>query len=272
MKYIIKSLGYRTDFIFNRLDGEVYDKGEYLVAKTHSNPNYFWGNLILFKSKPTKGDFRLWKEIFLNEFQNPRIYHMTFAWDSPEGEQGECSEFLENGFEIEKNIVLIATSVNKPPKLNESIEVRPIDLENYMEECIECLLSCADTENLSKESWKNFYTNSMKQFHQFTNNGYGKWFGAFIEGRLAGSLGVFLDGDVARYQLVSTHQRFQRKGVCSSLVYKSAVHAFHHMGAKTLVMVADGEYHAAKIYESVGFKPEQTQIGMCYWNKEKHES
>lgn len=39
--------------------------------------------------------------------------------------------------------------------------------------------------------------------------------------------------------------------------------------AQTLVMVADPEYHAAKVYESVGFEPTQKAIGMCRYSKEE---
>ena len=271
MNYQIKSLGYRTDFIFNRLDGLVEDKGDYIVAKTTSNPNYFWGNLLLFKEAPKKGDFKIWKEAFLREFDNPEIYHMTFAWDSPKAVEGECSEFIKNGFELDKGIVLTTTSVVGPPKLNTSVEVRAINLAEDLDRCIEIQMSGANMEYLSKEAWKEFYSKSMKQFAIIINEGHGKWFGAYLDGQLVGSLGIFMDGDVARYQIVSTHKDFQRLGVCSSLVYKSALNAFNEMGAKTLVMVADEEYHAAKIYESVGFKPNQYQIGLCYWDKEKHK-
>ena len=61
MSYQINSLGYRKDFIFNRLDGSVEDKGNYIVATTASNPNYFWGNLLLYKRPPQRGDFEKWK-------------------------------------------------------------------------------------------------------------------------------------------------------------------------------------------------------------------
>jgi|SaaInlStandDraft_5_1057022.scaffolds.fasta_scaffold60497_2 hypothetical protein len=271
MSYEIKSLGYRTDFIFNKLDGSVTDNGDYIVAKTSSNPNYFWGNLLLFKDAPQKGDFKTWKDSFIKEFDNPEIYHMTFAWDSPEANEGDCSEFIENGFELDKGVVLTTKSVVEPPKFNKDIDVNPISLENDINRIIEIQVSCANTEHLSKEAWQGFYTKSMKQFAKIINEGHGKWFGAYVDGALVGSLGVFMDGDVARYQIVSTHKDFQRRGVCSSLVYKSALYAFEEMGAATLVMVADEEYHAAKIYESVGFKLNQYQIGLCWWDKEKHK-
>jgi hypothetical protein len=40
------------------------------------------------------------------------------------------------------------------------------------------------------------------------------------------------------------------------------------MGAKTLVMVADENYHAAKIYESVGFRSTERQIGIDLWKRD----
>ena len=271
MSYQIKSLGYRTDFIFNRLDGSVEDKGEYIVAKTASNPNYFWGNLLLFKKPPEKGDLKRWREYFLQEFSAPTVFHMTFAWDSPNAAEGECDEFIKDGFELSKNIVLTTSSVEKSKKYNDEIIVRPIDLDTNLQRCVDIQLSGAATDKLAVETWRDFYLKSMVQFKVLTQSGHGKWFGAFLNSELVGSLGIFLDADVCRYQLVSTHKDFQRKGVCSSLVYESARYALEKMGAKVLVMVADEEYHAAKIYESVGFKPNQRQIGLCYWDKEKHK-
>lgn len=53
------------------------------------------------------------------------------------------------------------------------------------------------------------------------------------------------------------------------MVFRSASYAFEKMGVKTLVMVADEEYHAAKIYESVGFVPTEKIVGVCWWDKAK---
>jgi hypothetical protein len=39
------------------------------------------------------------------------------------------------------------------------------------------------------------------------------------------------------------------------------------MGIEKLVMVADENYHAARIYESVGFKPVEKIYGVCWSDK-----
>lgn len=38
------------------------------------------------------------------------------------------------------------------------------------------------------------------------------------------------------------------------------------MGVDTLVMIADEHYHAARIYESVGFKPVEKIRGLTWWD------
>ena len=48
----IQSLGYRTDLFFPRFDGEVTDRGDYIVIRTPSNPTYHWGNFLLFNQPP----------------------------------------------------------------------------------------------------------------------------------------------------------------------------------------------------------------------------
>lgn len=264
----IQSLGHRTKFIFNRFDGSVEDRGDYFVVTTKSNPNYFWGNLLVYKNPPKAGDFHKWKADFSRELTNPAIYHMTFAWDSPDGDAGETSDFIADGFELDRTVVLTAQKVLKPPKYNEDITVKTIQGDEEFEQVIQIQTECGG-EELSKSSWEKFYRTQLKQYRKMINSGLGQWFGAWIDNELVGSLGIFTDENIGRYQIVSTAPTHQRKGVCSTLVYESALFAFDRMNVETLVMIADEEYHAAKIYESVGFEPAERLVGLCKWYKKK---
>jgi predicted GNAT family acetyltransferase len=91
----------------------------------------------------------------------------------------------------------------------------------------------------------------------------GEWYGAFLGGRLVGDLGLFRDGPLARFQDVSTDEAFRRRGVCGTLVHEVARRALESGRAETLVMVADENYHAARVYESVGFRPEERHVVAC---------
>ncbi len=269
MSYNVKSLGYRTDFIFNRFNGSVTLKDKYIVATTDSNPNYFWGNFLLYPTPPQAGDYQSWVQDFKKEFTNPAISHMTFAWDSITGEKGEISEFIKNGFKLENSVVLSTKEVKTPPKFNDLVKINIIKDDKDFERCIEVQVACAN-DYLSKESWERFYRKSMELYRSMIESHKGYWFGATLDEKIVGSLGIFIDNDIARYQIVSTDPEFQRQGVCSTLVFKSADYILKNTSASTLVMVADEDYHAAKIYESVGFKPTEKQIGLCWYDKEKH--
>jgi predicted GNAT family acetyltransferase len=102
----------------------------------------------------------------------------------------------------------------------------------------------------------------LERYRAMMDAGLGAWFGAFLDGRPVADLGVFIDGDVGRYQAVGTHPDYRRRGLCGTLVHHAAQHAFRTWGVKTLVMVANPEYHAARIYESVDFRPTERQVGL----------
>ena len=81
----VRSLGYQTDLIFPSYDGEIIDRGNYLVIRTPKNPSYYWGNFLLFDHPPMKGDDQVWQELFAREIgAPPLVTHLTFGWDTTE--------------------------------------------------------------------------------------------------------------------------------------------------------------------------------------------
>jgi predicted GNAT family acetyltransferase len=109
----------------------------------------------------------------------------------------------------------------------------------------------------------------MARYRRMSEAGRGAWFGAFLGARLVADLGVFSDetGTLARFQSVGTHPDFRRRGICGALVHQASEWALNTLRVGTLVMAADEEYHAARIYESVGFQPTERQIGMSWWDR-----
>ncbi len=265
----IQSLGYKTNLIFNNYDGSVTENKRYITIKTRNNPNFFWGNLLLYKQPPKHGDLQLWKSDFKKEFTNPKIFHMTFAWDCPDGNLGDHSEFIADGFELDKSVVLTSQSVSKPPKFNSQVSIQPLKSDDDFEKIISTQTSCGNKEILSEKSWESFYRAQMLQYKKMINDGLGHWFGAYLNNELVGGLGLFFENNIGRFQQVCTAPSYQGQGACRSLVYLASQYAFQNMNVDTLVMVADQEYHAAKIYESVGFIPTQKQAGVCWWDKSK---
>ena len=102
----------------------------------------------------------------------------------------------------------------------------------------------------------------MAGYRAMTQAGIGEWFGAFVGQQMVGGLGIFLDEDIGRFQEVVTRSVFRRQGICRSLVYHASIEAFAHLGAERLVIVADDDYVAGRIYEQVGFRPVERQVGV----------
>ena len=266
----LSSLGYKSELIFTSFDGKVEDRDSYLVMRTLTNPNFFWGNLLIFDRPPKPGDFKSWVSQFKKEFPDPRIYHVTLGWDSNDGTSGDVSEFLENGFELEIKAVLSASSVIKPPKFNEYLVVRPITSDDEWSQMVNLQVESAH-DNLPPEEWRKFYESQKRRYQAMTKASLGHWYGGFLEGRLVAGLGIFHREGIGRFQSVCTSPHYRRQGLCGTLVYLSALHAFDVMGAKDLVMCADPDYYAIKIYESVGFKKVQTEHGVYWWDR-SHDS
>jgi predicted GNAT family acetyltransferase len=71
---------------------------------------------------------------------------------------------------------------------------------------------------------------------------------------------VFRAGELARFQR-GTDPEHERRGVCRTLVHRTALMALDG-GARALVMCADAEHHAARVYESLGFVPSEKLTGV----------
>ena len=254
--------------IFHRFDGVVLDRGDYLVVKTPSNPGFFFGNFLLFFQAPQPGSLFRWKELFKKEFADtPEVQHFTFLWDSPSEGLGEVTEFGAEGFQVDFSVVLTARSVHKPQKLNSCITVRPISTDAEWREVIASQIRSKATE-YEEIMYREFKEKQMARYRTMSEQGMGHWFGAFLNEKLVGDLGIFQEGSLGRFQSVETHPDFRRQGICGRLVFESARYALNQMGVTDLVMVADENYHAAKIYESVGFAPSVKEYSAFWWNKE----
>lgn len=261
----LHSLGYRTDLIFIAFDGEIIDRGDYLVAHSAANPTFYWGNFLLFARPPRPGDFERWPALFAQEIGTPpQMLHQTFGWDSPTGEMGEIQPFLEAGFRLNHFVVLTARQVQPPPRPASDITIRPLTSEVDWAEALENQIRCREPGHDEAE-FRVFKARQMSRYQMMSRAGLGAWFGAFLGNRLVADLGIFRDRDIGRFQSVVTHPDFRRRGICGTLVYQAAQHAFTHWGLQTLVMVADFDSAPARIYQSVGFRPVEQQAGLERW-------
>ena len=252
----IQGLGWRTDLALLEISGStVEDRGDHLVVRTPENPTFWWGNFLLLARPPTDAaDARQWLGAFEAAF--PVARHRTFGIDGTAGNVAQTSSFTGLGLDSDVSSVMTATSVHEPPRPNHEATYRPLESDADWAQQVE-LTMAGETIGYDRE----FSERRARQFRWLVDAGHGQWWGAFEDGRLHSSMGLFrASPGLARFQTVKTHPDARGRGLAGTLVHEISRFGFADLDAETLVMVADPEYLAIRIYRSVGFAATETQL------------
>jgi RimJ/RimL family protein N-acetyltransferase len=251
----VRSLAWRTDLALLQAAGsEVEDRGDHLVVRTPRNPGFYWGNFLLLDAPAAPDEVQGWLAAFEKEF--PAAEHRTLGVDGADGSVDDLAPFRAAGMGVEASTVMTAGAVHEPPHPNAEATIRPLANDRDWEQQVDLVLTDEDLHG-----GRTFATRRAAAERSLVDQGRGQWFGAFLGERLAASLGIFVASEgLARYQGVVTHPELRGRGLCGTLVHHAARHAFDALGAHTLVMVADPDYLAIRIYRSVGFTGSETQL------------
>jgi ribosomal protein S18 acetylase RimI-like enzyme len=265
----VQSLGYRTDLFFPAFEGEVIDRGSYLVIKTPANPTFYFGNFLLFEDPPGEGDFRKWQELFAEEIgKPPHVQHKAFGWDTTKHDSGVIQPFLDNGYHLEVSVVLTARRDDLNQKTSLDFTIRQLVSNDDWVQSVENQVNSREP-SFSKDGYRVYRQGQAKRCQKMVAAGLGAWFGAFTADRLVSDLGIFCSGDLGRYQAVQTHHDFRRQGIAWALVFQAAQYAFANHDIDRLVIVAEANSPAQGLYQSIGFQLTENQMGI--WKAEGEE-
>jgi ribosomal protein S18 acetylase RimI-like enzyme len=252
------SLGYRTDLALLQLGGtEVADRGDHLVVRSPHNPTFWWGNFLLLAQVPTAEDTDKWLDRFAAEF--PGAVHLALGFDGVDGRVGDLAAFTDRGLHCEASTVMTATAVHLPPRPNADASYRRLTSDDDWAQSVELRFACNDEDD--GDDHLEFTTLRAATNRALTEAGHGSWFGAFVDGRLLSQMGlVAASPGLARFQSVETHPEARGRGLAGTLVHHVSQYGFGDLGATTLVMVADPDYSAIRLYRSVGFADGESQL------------
>ncbi|SNT46267.1 Acetyltransferase (GNAT) domain-containing protein [Actinomadura meyerae] len=247
----VRSLAFRTDLLIRRSAGSVIaDHPSHLVVRTPANPHFWWGNFVLVAPEALPDA----PALFATEF--PDASHLAIGVDGTEGDAGHRAEWERLGITVETDAVLTASALRAPVP-PERVVLRPLTESDWGQ--AEQLRRACDELGPSEKNTA-FRTAKLAEERRLCEAGDAVWFGAFVDGVMRAGLGVVHDGQgLARYQHVETHPRFRRRGLASSLVHFAGTEALAQ-GARTLVIVADPEGGAMRIYRALGFVETERQV------------
>ena len=261
----INSLAYQTDLMFPAFDGEIIDRGDYVVVRTPSNPTFYWGNFLLFPGPPGKGDFARWRELFGREIGTPpQVEHQAFGWDTLEGETGFVEPFLSAGFGLNIDVVMTSETLRPPARPAPSVVVRALESDGDWQQTLDLQMVCRE-EGHEEGAYRIFRQRLMDRYRRMSDAGRGHWYGAFVDGQIVADLGIFHQDGLGRYQSVETHPDFRRRGIAGTLIYKAGSQVIAEQSLHTLVMVAEADSGPARLYQSLGFVPREKSAGMLWF-------
>jgi GNAT superfamily N-acetyltransferase len=236
---------------------EITEHHDHLVIRTPSNPGFWWGNFLLLAVPLAADSAEHWRQVFATEF--PEADHLSIGVDGTNGVAGDQAAIDELGLTVGTDTVLIAESLTAPRDVG--AEIRPLLTDQDWQQMAAHRLAVDGRD--PTDSHLRFLQRRVVSDRHLSVAGHGRWFGAFVDGRLASSAGIFTDGSgVARYQLVMTDPAFRRRGLASAVVHAAGDWARRHRDAERLVIVADPDDVAIAIYRRLGFVDAERQVGL----------
>jgi ribosomal protein S18 acetylase RimI-like enzyme len=253
----VVSLGLRTDLaLLERSGSTIEDRGDHLVVRTPRNPTFYWGNFLVLDAVPPPERIDAWLDRFVAALPGAR--HRAIAFDRPDGTGDELVGFAERGFTVDASTVMTARSVQPPPHPNTEATYRPFVSDDDWAQSFTLTLACHDGH---EENYLEFATRRAESNRDLATDGHGAWFGAFVSGRLVTQMGLALAGTgLARFQSVETDPGFRRRGLAGTLIHHVGEYGFAELGAETLVMVADPNDDAIRVYRTVGFSAAESTL------------
>ena len=254
----VRSLGFRTDLaLLERAGSAIEDCGDHLVVRSPSNPTFYWGNFLLIDHVPAADRVDAWLERFVAAL--PAARHRSLGFDAPQATAADLAAFAHRGLDVDVATVMTATSVHPPAHPNGEAAYRTLASDGDWCQSVELTLACND--EYEPVGHRTFVERRTASNRVLIEAGHGAWFGAFLDGTLVSQMGLVMAGpSLARFQLVETHPDVRGRGLAGTLVHHVSRYGFDTLGAETLVMVADPEYLAIRLYRSVGFSDSESQL------------
>ena len=262
----VHSLGLATDLALIATRGRVVDRGPYLITATPDDPGYYYGNMLVLPAPPAPGELAAALDLFAREVAvDPAIRHVTLCWDGVTGEAGPVDELTAAGFAIERTLVMTAAQV-APAAAPRGIELRPL-APDELARAAELDFEIGDGRD---EAYRQFLRRRAAWYRDLVARRTARFWGAFDDRTLVGSLGLVRLGALGRYQDVKTAPSHRRRGIATALLAAAARDASTSGNGEAngeviqqLVIATLSDSEAARVYERAGFRAIERTVSAC---------
>lgn len=175
-------------------------------------------------------------------------------------EKGDLSEFEANGFTTSEDIVLSLDQSPEEVRTNPNLVTRKFATKQDWQSSIAEQISQCPSE-IQVDDYRIFINDQMSNHQLKQEQGHGFYWGAFLNKKLVGDMGIFFDREekLARFQSVATVTAHRRQRVCSTLLAQVIKSTFTEENIERLVIAAEHGSIAEAIYRSFGFQSQGLQ-------------
>lgn len=254
---MFRSLGLASDALAMQGRSTFEERDDFIIMRTASEPAYWHGNMIIRKSAP--GDALAQAADFEKIF--PEATHRTILWDVP----GMDPALVQMGlmdfrYEVSTFDVLAAAGPLPNAPDPKGVTLRRVHSTADWAALLELQLEIATSDGYDPTPHRPFLAQRNAARRAQIVAGKGAWFGAFDGAQIVGSMGIFYNAKIARYQSVETRESHRRRGICTALLNHAGRWALSRAPKAQLVIIADAGSHAGRLYQRMGFALTETLV------------
>lgn len=255
----VRSLGYRTDLLLAGLDGEVLGGDGWVAARVPSSPLFWFGNFVLFDAAHEARDVAGWEATFDRALEGVPVLTRHFGWDLAPADQGKADQdgiatFTRAGYTLIESVVLRCDAPVRAARSHPSAEVRALKGDAEWERVLEIQRGSLPSQRGSTD-FDTFQQQQIARDRRLVAAGHGAWYGAFVQGQLMATMGLYVVDGIGRCQAVATAPEARRQGLAATLVHAVVQRGLVEQGAQEVVMITTPDGPAERVYRSVGFEP-----------------
>lgn len=244
-------LGWATDLaVLQHTGSTIDDRGDHLLVRTPTNPDYHWGNFLFVTDETAVDDADTWVNRYRSAFPDQgwvaiglvRMADDRDAWTAL-------------GLDLELDDVLSTHTLPQERPLADGYTVRRLEGQDWEQYLARAVAENARSGEHEPESFERFARERTQERRRLSERDVAGFFGAFADGVLVADLGIVRCGATARYQTVGTSEEHRRRGLAGHLLGVAARWAAGH-GCDRWVILTESTNPAGRLYRSVGFEPD----------------
>lgn len=243
----------------------------FIVYKTPMRPDYWWGAYLVSREAVTSQNAltvsREWDKRLgaLTDIKKKIIQWEISIGDLTTG----ATEITESVAVVNINSVLVAnattaaTAAERAPAAMSGVVIEEVLTELDRSAVLDMTLADLDDDPESPAT-ASFLRWKHEQFFEGVQRGGCGWWMLKVNGEPVANCGLFCDGETARFREVTTHPKWRRQGYARQLCQWVLAKCFQDSAIRQVVIVAEQNSSAERIYKSIGFVPTTVQIALIW--------